>query len=194
MRGLLWLRLPEALKYVCLSEPECLRLVCGEGEDAVLPSSLLFSRGWSDFSKVRGGLWQSKACLVALASSEQAAQLLSPWICQPGVSWLQSLFSACSTDAAAKLAVPVEGGIALRFHWQGAALHAWFCLPCSWLWGGQCGGGWGSMLPGGVGKSATLKWCRQLPWLVKVSPRSLAPGELSIPSVAASANGWAKCL
>lgn len=50
------------------------------------------------------------------------------------------------------------------------------------------------MLAGGVGKGAALRWCRQLPWLVKVSPRSLAPAELSVLAVAASPNSWAKCL
>lgn len=41
-----------------MAEPSCL---CAGREKILgfLAALLLFSRGWSDFSKVRGGLWQS---------------------------------------------------------------------------------------------------------------------------------------
>lgn len=47
--------------------------------------------------------------------------------------------------------------VGLLFHSKWAAVHVQFCLPCSWLWGRWCRGGWGLVLAGRVLNGAALK-------------------------------------
>lgn len=73
--------------------------------------------------------------------------MLSLWICQPRKSWLQSLFRTCSRDAAASLAVPVQGRItdSLKVGSCARAVLPTVILALGWVvWGrmGPCADWW----------------------------------------------------
>lgn len=107
----------------------------------------LFPRERSDFSKVRGRLWQSRAWSAALASLEQAECVL---VCSPTGSLSLELAAASPQDLLCSCC------------WTGSADAGWDCSevslrsgqPCMSssvcvfrLRGSGCGGGCSLVLP-----------------------------------------------
>lgn len=136
-----------------------------EREDTFFFASLvLFPRRWSDLSKVRGGLWQSRAWCVVLASSEQCERCPSGFA-SPGRAGSVSLALA---PQMLLLDLQHQCRVGLLHFTLGGQLctcSSVCCVPGSGTGGVEEDGALSRLA--GLGKVLLQNQHKQLPWLVE---------------------------